>query len=85
MLARVSGSQRTEAAIASIGETLAKLHSHSGACAFPSWFSRPRYGIERLQQRGVTDPDILDKLEDIGESSENFGLIMHETGALSVI
>ena len=85
VLARVSSSQRTEAAIACIGETLAKLHNHSGACTFPSWFSRPRYGIERLRQRGVTDPGILDKLEDIGESSENFGLIMHETGALSVI
>lgn len=85
MLATVGDHERTPRTIAAIGETLGTLHRHTQACLFPDWFARPRYGIARIRQRAEADPDILARFAALEKNPDAFGLVMHETGALSVI
>ena len=99
MLADVEEEHRTEALISNVGVQLAKMHRHAKRYTLPTWFCRPRYGLEEFHQfvAGCTVSDekrpevervaaqMASAMEQLGEGRDAFGLIHVENGAGNVL
>jgi Ser/Thr protein kinase RdoA (MazF antagonist) len=99
MLGDVEGEHRTDALIRNVGVQLAKMHRYAKRCTLPSWFSRPRYGLQEFHAfvagRTCSEeerPDVeratarmTSAMEQMGEGRDAFGLIHIENGDGNVL